>query len=694
MTISAAQLLVTVGANTLPARSQLMGLAGMLGSGGMLAAGATAAGAVMVGVGVLATKMAGDFQSGLTSLVTGAGESQKNLQMVHDGILKLSQDTGTSTKQLVDGMYMIESGGFHGAAGLAILKAAAEGAKVGSADLGTVADTVDTILKNYGEGGALSATQATNALITTVSNGKTHLEDLASSLAFVLPAGAAAGLGLKDVLGAMATMTSVGVPAAESATYLRQMIIALEAPSAGARNELEKIGITTKQLGVAMKQGLPNALQLIQDQLAKHGIKQGSADYVAALREISGGTRQMQGMLNLMGPHLKTFKDDVAKVGGAAGKTGDQVQGWALVQKNANQQLSRAKESVSAVLIQLGEHLLPVVTQVARFFADHLPGAIKTFQTSVGPVVKVVGDLIGNLTANKPLMDGLKDAFERLKPAIGPILTGLAILTAISFAPLALGIAAILGLVFVISHLGDVLGWLGNRLGDFFGTVGTFFGNVFGAIGAFFGNVFGAIGTFVGNVIGAFGDLQKNVQQKAHDLAFGVVTWLRQMVQNGVNAMIDFEKRLIQKAHDTAAGFIAALMGLPGKLLALGEQLMKSLAQGIKNAAGNVAGALKDVPVIGGIAGGLNNIIPHFASGGTMPYSGVALVGENGPERVQLPGGARVTPVAAGAGMGMGAAGGGGPLIIQLQVDGRRLAEVTVPHLHTVIRNATGTRRF
>src|SRR5690242_10905695 len=112
MTISAAQLLVTVGANTLPARAQLTGLAGMLGSGGILAAGATAAGAIMIGVGVVATKMAADFQTGITSLATGAGESTANLKMVSDGILQMAKDTGTSTKQLIDGMYMIESGGF------------------------------------------------------------------------------------------------------------------------------------------------------------------------------------------------------------------------------------------------------------------------------------------------------------------------------------------------------------------------------------------------------------------------------------------------------------------------------------------------------------------------------------------------------------------------------------------------------
>ncbi|HET8908102.1 MAG TPA: phage tail tape measure protein, partial [Ktedonobacterales bacterium] len=246
MPMNVAQLMVNIGANPAGAIAGIEQVSGMMGAGGMLPMAALATGAIMIGVGVAATKMAADFQSGLTSLVTGAGEDQKNLQMVHDGILKMSAETGTSTKQLIAGMYMIESGGYHGAAGLAILQAAAEGAKVGSADLGVVADATDTILKNFGDTG-LTASQAVNVLITTVAHGKTHMEDLASSLSQVLPTASAAGVGLRDVMGAMATMTGEGVPAAEAATYLRQTIIALMAPGHQAVKTLASIGLTSKE---------------------------------------------------------------------------------------------------------------------------------------------------------------------------------------------------------------------------------------------------------------------------------------------------------------------------------------------------------------------------------------------------------------------------------------------------------------
>src|SRR5262249_57942986 len=107
------------------------------------------------------------------------GEAESNIGLVSNGVLQMAVDTGSSTKQLTDGLYMIESAGYHGADGLKVLKAAAEGAKVGNADLGVTANAVTTILTDYHLSGD-QATAATNALITTVASGKTHLQDLAS----------------------------------------------------------------------------------------------------------------------------------------------------------------------------------------------------------------------------------------------------------------------------------------------------------------------------------------------------------------------------------------------------------------------------------------------------------------------------------------------------------------------------------
>src|SRR2546421_2402479 len=119
-------------AGTAAAKAQLAEVAG---GGALVAGGLLLAGAAAVTAGAQAVKMAGDFQQGLTLLVTSAGELPKNLGMVGAGIKSIAIETGTSTKDLLSAMFLVNSSGKIGADGLTVLRAAAQGAKTDNADL-------------------------------------------------------------------------------------------------------------------------------------------------------------------------------------------------------------------------------------------------------------------------------------------------------------------------------------------------------------------------------------------------------------------------------------------------------------------------------------------------------------------------------------------------------------------------------
>jgi len=720
MSINAAQLLVRINADTASAQQGIGGLAGLLGSGGVLALGAAAAAAAVAGVGVASVKMAGDFQAGMTSLVTGAGESQANLKMVSDGILKMAVDTGTSTKQLTDGMYMIESAGYHGKAGLDILKAAAEGAKVGNADLGTVADATTTILKDFGNTG-ITASGAVNTLIATVASGKTHMADLSGALAQVLPTASAAHIGLQDVMGAMATMTGEGVPAANAATYLRQTMLALDAPSTAAQKALRSVGLSSAEVSAEMQKSLPGALKMITDAVGKK-FPEGSAGYVAALKDISGGSRQMQGILDLTGSHMKDFQGNVGGITDAVKKGGNSITGWSEVQGDFNQKMAVLDQTVQTLMIRLGQKLLPVATQLAGMFASDLPGAVNAvvgaFTTAVhigqgfvsflhdtGPAATVVkgiliilgGAMLGFAASAVPAaitaITASVSAFWAQATAAGAA----AIATIAAAAPFIL-VGAAIGAVIAIIILA-VTHWrqITTVLGDFKDMLGT----VAGAIGSFVGNALGQLGNLVQTAIGLFLDIEVKAPLAFAGMVLGVLGHLKDLVGNALGGIGSLKDRAIQGFVDLASGVEQAVAGLPGKLLALGHQLIQKLAQGVRNAAGDVTSALKSVPLIGGVVGDLSHIIPHFADGGTMTQAGLALVGERGPELVRLPSGAQVIPnpssMVTGLPSGTGTPASTSPSAastqpIVLQVDGRTLARVLAPYLPGIISTATGVR--
>ncbi|HWZ65635.1 MAG TPA: phage tail tape measure protein [Patescibacteria group bacterium] len=213
---------------------------------------------------------AGDFQASLTQLVTGAGESESNIELVGKGMKEIAISTGTTLEQLGKGMYMIESAGFHGAEGLNVLKAAAEGAKADGADLNVVADALTTILHNY-KLPASDAVSVTNEMVTAVAAGKMHMQDFASSLSTVLPAANDVGLSFAQIAGAEATLTAGGVSANQATQDLNAVIRALEKPTLQQTNAMMQMGLSSLDLSKNLgAKGLTGTLAQISDAIIKH----------------------------------------------------------------------------------------------------------------------------------------------------------------------------------------------------------------------------------------------------------------------------------------------------------------------------------------------------------------------------------------------------------------------------------------
>src|SRR5205085_6610946 len=97
---------------------------------------------------------------------------------------------------------------------------------------------------------------------------------------------------------------------------------------------------------------LPGAIQMIVDHL-KHKFPEGSAAYNQALKNISGGSKQMLAMLELSGSHLQTFKDNVQQVSSAVKNGGNSIAGWNDITQTFNFKMARAKEFVETLMIKL-----------------------------------------------------------------------------------------------------------------------------------------------------------------------------------------------------------------------------------------------------------------------------------------------------------------------------------------------------
>ena len=293
MPVTAASLLVRVAAETRGAETALGRVGGLFK--GLAIAGVAGAAAA----GIAALKMAGDFQSGLTLLQTGAGEIPQNMKTVSDGILSVARSTGTSTQDLLASMFTFESANYRGAEGIKVLAAAAQGAKTEHADLAGITQVLTTSLHNYSYS-AKEAVPVVNSLIAAVGAGTMTMDQLNDALTGVLPAASKAGVSLTNVEGAIATMALSGDKGAAAGTHLSQMLQSLQNPSTKASKVLKEIGLTTQGISDDMKKSLPSTLQTIYDALAKK-FPVGSAAFNAAAASIVGGNKQVKAWNELTG---------------------------------------------------------------------------------------------------------------------------------------------------------------------------------------------------------------------------------------------------------------------------------------------------------------------------------------------------------------------------------------------------------
>ena len=228
---------------------------------------------VAVAAGAIAAKSiqaAAAFESSTNRLITSAGETHANIDMVRKGMLDMAGQVGDSALELSKAMYTIESGGQHGADGLMVLRAAAEGAKAEGADLTTVADALTSVLQDY-HLKASDAALVTSQMVAAVGSGKTTFEQFAGSLHSVLPIAQSAHISFVDISAAIASMTVHGMSADQATQNLSDTIKHMLAPTGVQTKELAQLGLSSSNLAdMVGKRGLTGTLQDLSEVILKH----------------------------------------------------------------------------------------------------------------------------------------------------------------------------------------------------------------------------------------------------------------------------------------------------------------------------------------------------------------------------------------------------------------------------------------
>ena len=431
-------------------KAQLAGTLGVIGG----VAAAVYAGPV---------KAAMDYETALAKVGTIADGTKVPMETMSKEIMALSNSTGIAATALADDVYNAISAGQDTADAVNFVAYSTKLAKAGFAESAQTLDVLTTILNAYGLE-ADEVGRVSDMLIQTQNKGKVTVAELSSVMGKIIPTAKSNGVALEQITAGYAIMTSKGIAAAESTTYMNSML-----------NELGKSGTTAdKALRAAAGKGfkelmaegksLSEVLNILQEDAAKGG---------KSLADVFGSAEAGKAAVTLLSDGVGGFNEQVANMLAASDGIGATQAAFEQMEDTTAARMEKAKNSIANLGVVLGQQLLPVVgtladkvagvvTKVSEF-AQQNPKAVQTALKAVaafaGLRVAGLGTKLGFLEIKKGFL-GIKTAFESFKALRAAEQLG-------GVAAKAGGIVTKVGpIVAIIAAIGAAIYYVANNLED------------------------------------------------------------------------------------------------------------------------------------------------------------------------------------------------------------------------------------
>jgi TP901 family phage tail tape measure protein len=348
------------------------------------------AGAATV-IGYESVKAASSFQAAMEQIHTQAGVGQRQVDALSKAVLRLAGPVATAPDELAKGLYHIESTlskaippAQRMREAMSELRVAAEGAKVGGADLEDVTNALNGTVAS-GIPGVKNLSQAMGALNATVGAGDMRMQDLADAMGSgMLAVVKGFGVNLTQVGAALATFGDNNIRGANAATQLRMGIMSMAKPAATGKAALKELGLTTRTLAKDLQTGgLTKAVTDLHDRLTKAGL--GGKKAGETLTEAFG---------KKAGPAIAILTGQFARFQSKLGEVRDGAHGfnsaWESTTQTFQFKLQKLQATVEALAVRIGTALIPYVEKAAAAFAS-ATGWLERHRTVAEALAVVIG---------------------------------------------------------------------------------------------------------------------------------------------------------------------------------------------------------------------------------------------------------------------------------------------------------------
>lgn len=442
-----------------------------------------------------------------------------------------------------------------------------------------------------------------NAVVYLGNNFATSESEIVAMTNRLAAGGTLAGLTTQEILGLATAMSSVGITAEAGGTAMTQTLTAIEKEfsqfSIGAENNLPRIaeiaGMSAEEFADAWQNRPAQAIQAFISGLGSLDEKGESATLV--LDELGMAGIRQSNMLKSLSLASDKLEKAIDGSNTAFAKGNDLVDEAQKRYGDFKTQTSQLKESMKYLGSEVGESLakllLPVVEKLTTFFTGlaeswaKLPAPIQNFvlgllglAAAIGPVLLVAGNLLIFIEKVKAAMTALE-------------ITGKALMLGVGKAALIIGgvVLAIVAVIEIIKH------W--DQIVEFAKNVIAAFGEAFRIFGELVVEIFKFVRDWIvekvieikDNIVEKFTLAKQNAINLFENLKQGAINIFNNM-KTGISNTIGNIKTAIVNGLTTAFNWIKSI---PSQALNWGADIMKSMAQGIRNAIGWVTDAVSSV---------------------------------------------------------------------------------------------------
>jgi TP901 family phage tail tape measure protein len=319
--------------------------------------------------GGAAVKMAADFDKSMTQIKSLVGVAGAEVDAMGERAKQMASDTATSANEAAEALFFITSAGLRGEEAMSVLGASLKAAAVGLGDTKTVADLATSAMNAYGSS-VLSATDATDVMVSAVREGKLEASELAGSMGRVLPIASAMGVSFDEVGAAFAALSRTGTNAAEAATQIRGIFTGLLKPTKEATDTLEGMGLSAKGLREQLREeGLLSTLKTLKENF------EGNDE---AAQKVFENVRALSGIMDLLGANAGTTNQIFERMTDSLGATDT---AFNTLAESSEFKLRKAINETKNSFMETGQVLLEALLPHLQDLAETLTDLFKKFQS-------------------------------------------------------------------------------------------------------------------------------------------------------------------------------------------------------------------------------------------------------------------------------------------------------------------------